>query len=86
MVNSVRTHKSVLDIVDPVDLAFIVVPARFALEAVKECAQKGVRGIVMITAGFSELGEEGRRMEQRPPRGRTVGRDADGRARTAWAS
>ena len=64
VVNSVRTHKSVVDIEDPVDLAFIVVPARFALEAVKECAEKGVRGIVMITAGFSELGEEGRQMER----------------------
>jgi acetyl coenzyme A synthetase (ADP forming)-like protein len=64
VVNSVRTHKSVMDIADPVDLAFIVVPARFALDVVKECAEKGVRGIVMITAGFSELNEEGRRMEQ----------------------
>ncbi len=41
VVNSVRTHRSVVDIVDPVDLAFIVVPAQFALEAVKECARKG---------------------------------------------
>ncbi len=64
VVNSVRAYRSVVDIPDPVDLAFIVVPARFAVDAVKECADKGVRGIVMITAGFSELGEEGRRMEQ----------------------
>ena len=64
VVNSVRTYNSVVDIPDPVDLAFIVVPARFALDAVKECAVKGVRGIVMITAGFSELGEEGRQMER----------------------
>ena len=63
VVNSVRTYKSVVDIPDPVDLAFVVVPARFALDAIKECAEKGVRGIVMITAGFSELGEEGRQTE-----------------------
>jgi acetyl coenzyme A synthetase (ADP forming)-like protein len=63
VVNSVRAYKSVLDIPDAVDLAFLVVPARFALEAVQECAEKGVRGIVMITAGFSELGEEGRQTE-----------------------
>jgi acetyl coenzyme A synthetase (ADP forming)-like protein len=64
VVNSVRTYKSVLDIPDDVDLAYIVVPARFALDAIKECAEKGVRGIVMITAGFSELGEEGRETER----------------------
>ena len=63
VVNSVRAYRTVGDIPDAVDLAFVVVPARFALEAVKECAAKGVRGIVMITAGFSELGEEGRRTE-----------------------
>lgn len=63
VVNSVRAYRTVGDIPDAVDLAFVVVPARFALEAVKECAAKGVRGIVMITAGFSELGEAGRRTE-----------------------
>lgn len=64
VVNSVRAYPSVLDVPDAVDLAFIVVPANLVLEAVRECAEKGVRGLVVITAGFSEVGEEGAKLEE----------------------
>jgi acetyl coenzyme A synthetase (ADP forming)-like protein len=63
VVHSVRAYPSVLDIPDPVDLAFIAVPARAVLEVVSECARKGVRGLSVISAGFSETGEEGRKLE-----------------------
>ncbi len=46
-----------------VDLAVISIPAAMAEAAVDECVAKGVKAIVMITAGFSETGEEGRRRE-----------------------
>ncbi|MGH8927568.1 MAG: GNAT family N-acetyltransferase, partial [Acidimicrobiia bacterium] len=63
VVHSVRAYKSVLDIPDPVDLAFVAVPAAAVLEVVGECARKGVRGVSVITAGFSEVGEEGAKRE-----------------------
>jgi acetyl coenzyme A synthetase (ADP forming)-like protein len=63
VVHSVRAYHNVLEIPDPVDLAFIVVPAAAVLEVVHQCAEKGVRGICVITAGFSETGEAGARME-----------------------
>jgi RimJ/RimL family protein N-acetyltransferase/predicted CoA-binding protein len=63
VVNSVRAHSRVTEIPDVVDLAFIVVPAAAVLEVVADCAAKGVRGVVVISAGFSETGEEGRRRE-----------------------
>ncbi len=62
-VNGVRAYASVLDIPDPVDLAFIVVPKQYVMEAVDDCAQKGVRGLVVITAGFSEVGGDGEDLE-----------------------
>ncbi len=62
-VSSVRAYPTVTDIPDPVDLAFIVVPARFVLDVVDQCATKGVRGLVVITAGFGETGEEGAAVE-----------------------
>jgi acetyl coenzyme A synthetase (ADP forming)-like protein len=58
-VGSVKAYASVLDIPDPVDLAVIVVPAVHVLDVVGECATKGVRGLVVISAGFSETGPEG---------------------------
>jgi len=62
-VGSVKAYKSISEIPDPIDLAVIIVPARVVLPVVKECAQKGVKGLVVITAGFSEVGEEGTRLE-----------------------
>ncbi len=47
-------HTSVRDIEDPVDLAVVAVPADHSIAVVKECAQKGVRAIILIPGGFSE--------------------------------
>lgn len=63
VVHSVRAHESVLDIADPIDLAFVAVPAAAVIGVAEECARKGVRGICVISAGFSEVGEEGRKRE-----------------------
>lgn len=56
-------YGSVLDIPVPVDLAVIAVPRSYALNVTEECGRKGVKGIIMITAGFSELGGDGREIE-----------------------
>jgi hypothetical protein len=48
---------------DPVDLAIIVVPREEVLGVVDDCGKKGVKGLVVITAGYSETGEKGRRFE-----------------------
>jgi len=64
VVRSVRAYSSILDVPDEVDLAYIVVPQRFVLDVVEQCTEKGVRGIVVISAGFSEVGEEGAALEK----------------------
>ncbi len=62
-VSSIRAYPSVLDIPDPVDLAIIVVPAADVTAVVEECGKKGIRGLVVISAGFGETGAEGAEME-----------------------
>ncbi|MDY6846504.1 MAG: acetate--CoA ligase family protein [Chloroflexota bacterium] len=52
-----KTYKSVLDIPDPVDAAVITIPAKFVLDVVPECGEKGIKGLIVITSGFSEVGE-----------------------------
>jgi acetyltransferase len=52
-----KAYKSVLDIPDPVDAAAITIPAKYVLEAAKECGEKGVKGLIVITSGFSEVGD-----------------------------
>jgi acetyl coenzyme A synthetase (ADP forming)-like protein len=59
-----KCYPSVTDVEGPVELAVIVIPAKFVLEAVAECAQKGVRSIIVITAGFKESGKDGAALEK----------------------
>lgn len=52
-----KVYKSVLDIPDQVDAAAITVPAKFVLDVTKECGEKGIKGLIVITSGFSEVGD-----------------------------
>jgi acetyltransferase len=61
---STKAYPSVLSIPDPVDLAVVVVPKEQVLMAAEDCGRKGVKGMVIITAGFREVGEEGLKREQ----------------------
>ncbi len=62
-VHSIPAWRSVRDIPAPVDLAIVVVPKQLVLEVVEECGAKGVSAVVVISAGFREVGEEGARRE-----------------------
>jgi acetate---CoA ligase (ADP-forming) len=57
-------HPSVLDILGEVDAAVIMTARKHVGAAVDDCIQKGVKGIVIISAGFAEQGDEGRREEE----------------------
>jgi acetyl coenzyme A synthetase (ADP forming)-like protein len=63
-VQSVAAYRSVLDCPGPVDLAFIVVPAQAVLAVTRECAQKGVNALVVISAGFAEADANGSLLQQ----------------------
>ncbi|TLZ54469.1 MAG: CoA-binding protein [Methanobacteriota archaeon] len=64
-IHGIRAYPSILDVPEPVDLAVITVPADFALEAAEACGKKGVKGLVVITAGFREVGGVGIEREAR---------------------
>ena len=57
-------YPTVLDTPGPVDLAVIVVPNRFVPEVMEQCGKKGVKGAVIISAGFKEAGLEGIKLER----------------------
>ena len=57
-------YPSVAEIPGPVDLAIILVPAKVVPSVLEECGQKGIKGAVIISAGFREVGREGRQLEQ----------------------
>ncbi len=59
-----RNYRSILDVPEEVDLAYLTVPAITVPQVMAECGQKGVRFVVVHSAGFSELGAEGKKLEE----------------------
>jgi acetyl coenzyme A synthetase (ADP forming)-like protein len=63
-VAGVRAYPTVLDVPDALDVVIIVVPAPLVRTVVEQCAAKHVHGLVVITAGFAEVGPEGARAQR----------------------
>ena len=63
LVQSVPAHASVAALPEAPELAVVAVPPEAVLDAVKECASRGVRAAVILSAGFSEMGEAGSRLQ-----------------------
>jgi acetyl coenzyme A synthetase (ADP forming)-like protein len=57
-------YPSVLDVPGPIDLAVFLIPSRYVAQGLRECGEKGVKGAIIISAGFREVGSEGRQRER----------------------
>jgi|HubBroStandDraft_4_1064222.scaffolds.fasta_scaffold00571_12 acyl-CoA synthetase (NDP forming) len=64
-VQGLRAYPDLAAVPGRVDFGLIAVPANLAVEAMEACVQKGVRGVVMFTAGFAEIGAEGRALQEK---------------------
>ena len=64
-VQGVRAYPSLLEVPSDIDLAIIAVPSAAVEAAVDDCIARQVPAVVVISAGFSETGEKGRRQEER---------------------
>ncbi|WP_457742546.1 acetate--CoA ligase family protein [Thermococcus sp.] len=51
-----KVYRSIKEIPDEVDVAVIAVPAKFVPDVIEECGEKGVKGAIVISAGFKEAG------------------------------
>jgi len=59
----IQCYPDIASVPGPVDLAVIATPARTVPEMVEECGKAGVPGVVIVSAGFREIGEEGKKLE-----------------------
>jgi acetyl coenzyme A synthetase (ADP forming)-like protein len=64
-IQGLRVYPSVRELPRPVDLAIVAVPRDAVLGVVDDCAARGVRALVVISAGFAEVGREGAELQQR---------------------
>jgi len=60
-----KAYKSVLDVPDPIDLAVVITKNTIVPVVLEECGKKKIKGAIVITAGFKEVDEEGKKLEQK---------------------
>ena len=64
IIEGLQAYTTVNEIPGEVDLAIIVVNAKFVLQTIDQCNEKGIKGLCIITAGFKETGAEGAELEK----------------------
>ena len=64
IIEGLQAYTTVNEIPGDVDLAIIVVNAKFVLQTIDQCHEKGIKGLCIITAGFKETGAEGAELEK----------------------
>lgn len=64
IIEGFQAYTSIEEVPGEVDLAVIVVNAKFVLDTIDQCHKKGIQGLCIITAGFKETGAEGAEMEK----------------------
>lgn len=61
----IKCYPNIIEIPDVVDLAVIIVPPQFVPEVLEECGKKHIKGVIVITAGFKEIGGKGIELEDK---------------------
>lgn len=64
-IDGYKVYKSVEELPDDTDLAVISIPAPFVPDTMRQIAKKGIKAVIIITGGFGELGEEGKKLERK---------------------
>ena len=63
-IRGLKAYPSILDTPDPVDVAHIVIRNKYVPACIEDCAKKGVKAVIVNTAGFREIGDEGAALEE----------------------
>lgn len=63
-VRGIKAYKTILDAPDEIDLVHIIIPNKFVPQAVEDCGKKGVKAIIINSAGFNEIGPEGEAIQK----------------------
>jgi len=59
----IKAYPSLVEVPQPIDLAIVVVPSQGVFSVIQDCGAKGIDSVVIISAGFREVGEQGAELE-----------------------
>ncbi|MFX1374384.1 MAG: acetate--CoA ligase family protein [Promethearchaeota archaeon] len=63
-ISGIDCYQNILDVPDEIDIAIFVIPSKFVIKAAEECGKKRIKGLIIISAGFKEIGGEGVEREE----------------------
>jgi acetate---CoA ligase (ADP-forming) len=63
-IRGIRAFPTIFDVPDEIDLAHVIVPAKSVPQVIEDCGKKGVRAVIINSAGFNEMGEEGMALQK----------------------
>lgn len=63
-IRGIKAYASVFDVEDTIDLAHVIIPSKFVPQIIEDCGKKGIRSVIINSAGFSEMGEEGMALQK----------------------
>ena len=63
-IDGITCYESVKDVPDPVDLAIVFVPGKNVLKIIKDCALRGIKGVMIEAGGFAESSDQGKAMQE----------------------
>jgi len=63
-IRGLKAYPTIFDVPGEIDLAHVIIPANFVPQAIEECGLKGIKAVIINSAGFSEMGAEGMALQQ----------------------
>ncbi|NUM31677.1 MAG: acetate--CoA ligase family protein [Bacteroidetes bacterium] len=58
-IRGIKAYPSIFDVPDEIDLAHVIIPSKFVPQIIEDCGKKGIKSVIINSAGFSEMGDEG---------------------------
>jgi len=63
-IRGIKAYASIFDVPGDIDLAHVIIPAKFVPQIIEDCGKKGIKSVIINSAGFSEMGEEGMALQK----------------------
>ncbi|NQU88371.1 MAG: CoA-binding protein, partial [Mariniphaga sp.] len=63
-VRGLKAYPSIFDVPGDIDLAHVIIPSKFVPQITEDCGKKGIKSVIINSAGFSEMGEEGAALQK----------------------
>ena len=63
-VRGLKAYPTIFDVPENIDLAHVIIPGKFVPQIIEDCGKKGIKSVIINSAGFSEMGEEGMALQK----------------------